>query len=196
LKLRKENDMPTLIRDRNATMTASLEDLNYTYRELRGEKNHPGFKDRAAAQVQVQMAIMAAEGVVGRMGVPQNTAPVAKTVKELGFNPYKEGTMSYELYEAVHKQEPIVPRIKASEATPDKPAPKRLVINKVKATFAGTSKMQSGSVRAAVLKFVQESPDNTATVEAIDAAIGQPCRGHLQKLLEKNHIAVVEGNDE
>lgn len=184
--------MPNLIRDKNATMTASLEDLNFTYRELRGDPKHPGFKDRAAARVQVQMAIMAAEGVVAKQGVPQHSAPVAKTVKELGHNPYLPGTISHSLHEAIQKLPPIKRRPLACEATPENPAPKRLVIKKVRATFAGTSKMQEGSVRARVLKTIQAADKHTITVEALEKEVGVAVRGYLQKLLEKNHIEVLE----
>lgn len=180
--------MPTIIRDKNATMTASLEDLNYTFRELRGIKDHPGFKDVAAARVQVQMAIMASEGVVGRDGVPQNTNPVAKTVSELGRNPYQPGTMSYELHEQVYQQEPIKPR----SELPEEQRPKKVVLRKVRATFAGTSRVQEGSVRHRVLQAIQDAKNHTATVEELEAVVGVAVRGYLQKLLEKNHIEPVE----
>lgn len=183
--------MPQLIRDRNAVFNASLEDLNHTYRELRGEPNHPGFKDRAAAQVQVQMAIMASEQVVAHAGVPSGTAPVAKTVAELGYNPYAEGTLSHRLHAEIAQQSPITPRPKKADAPKD-PATRRVVIQAVRATFAGKSQLQSGSVRAAVLKRVQDAPGHTATVEALEQHFQQPVRGYLQKLIEKNHLAIVE----
>lgn len=183
--------MPTIIRDRNAVFNASLDDLNHTYRELRGEPAHPGFKDKAAAQVQVQMAIMAAEDVVAHAGVPVGSEPVAKTVAELGHNPYKEGTMSHALHEAVHAQQPITPRPKASALPAEQRAP-RVTIRAVRATFAGTSRPQAGSVRAAVLKFVQDAPEHVASVEALEQHFQQPVRGYLQKLIEKNHLTIVE----
>jgi len=98
-------------------------------------------------------------------------------------NPYKEGTMSHALQEALSKQTPIAPREKGVE--------KRVTISKVRATFEGTSKPQSASIRAAVLKFIQEAPEHTTTVEALEEQFQQPVRGFLQKLLEKNHIVVV-----
>lgn len=183
--------MPTIIRDRNAVFTASLEDLNHTYRELRGEPSHPGFKDRAAAQVQVQMAIMAAEDVVAHAGVPAGTEPVAKTVAELGHNPYAEGTLSHRLHEEIAQQKPITPRPKKADA-PQSAASKRVTIRAVRATFAGTSRPQSGSIRNAVLEFVQKAADHTATVEALEQHFQQPVRGYLQKLIEKNHLTIVE----
>lgn len=183
--------MPTIIRDRNAVLHASLEDLNHTYRELRGEPAHPGFKDRAAAQVQVQMAIMAAEQVVAHAGVPVGSEPVAKTVAELGHNPYKEGTISHRLHDEIAAQAPIARRPKKAEAPAD-PANKRVVIRAVRATFAGTSRPQAGSVRRAVLDYVQKAPNATATVEALEEHFQQPVRGYLQKLIEKNHLTIVE----
>ena len=183
--------MPTLIRDRSAVFNASLEDLNHTYRELRGEPTHPGFKDKAAAQVQVQMAIMAAEQVVAHAGVPVGTNPVAKTVAELGHNPYAEGTLSHRLHDAIAAQQPIVRRPKKADAPADA-AQKRVVIHAVRATFAGTSRPQPRSTRAAVLQRVQDAPGGVATVAALEAYFQQPVRGYLQKLIEKNHLAIVE----
>jgi len=103
----------------------------------------------------------------------------------LANNPYKEGTMSHALQEAINKQTPIAPREKGTQ--------KRIVLNKVRATFEGTSKPQTLSTRAIVLKFIQDAPDHTVSVDALEEHFGQPVRGFLQKLLEKNHIvAVVE----
>jgi hypothetical protein len=62
----------------------------------------------------------------------------------------------------------------------------------VRATFEGTSRPQAGSVRNAVLEFVQSAPEHTATVEALEEHFQQPVRGYLQKLVEKNHLAIVE----
>ena len=179
--------MPQLIRDRKAVFSATMEDLNHTYRELRGQPDHPGFKDRAAAQVQVQMAIMAAQDVVAHAGLPVGAEPVAKTVCELGYNPYAPGTLSHKLHEEVSRQTPIGPR---SAAAPDPNAPplKRQPIRRVRATFTGTSTPNPNSNRAAVLRFVQESPAHTATVEAMEKHFGIPCRGFLQKLIEKGHL--------
>ena len=184
--------MPNIIRDRHAVFNAPLEDLNHTYRELRGEPHHPGFKDRAAAQVQVQMAIMAAEDVVAHKGVAPGAHPVAQTVAELGHNPYVAGTMSHRLHEEIAAQQPIAPRPKKADNAAATPSDKRVVIRAVRATFEGTSRPQAGSVRNAVLEFVQSAPEHTATVEALEGHFQQPVRGYLQKLVEKNHLAIVE----
>jgi hypothetical protein len=183
--------MPNIIRERNAVRGAPMEDLNYTYRVLKEEPNHPGFGSRAAAEIQVGMAIMAAQDAVGRAGVPKGVQPVALTPAEIrNNNPYKEGTMSHALKEAIDQQKPIEPRPKAAEKPEG--AKGRLIIKRVKATFAGESRPQAGSVRSQVLQFVQNAPDNTCTVEALEEHFKQPVRGYLQKLVEKNHLAVVE----
>ena len=184
--------MPTLLRTQAAVETATMDDLVHTFNELRGESidERKFFGSIAIARTQVRMAILSAEHEAGKAGVPKDSKPAAKTVKELGFNPYKEGTMSHELFEAVHSQQPIAPRPKKAELPPEQQRT-RLIINKVRATMEGTSRPQAGSTRAAVLRFIQESPERTCTVAALEEHFQQPVRGFLQKLLEKNHIVVV-----
>lgn len=182
--------MPRLLRTQAEVTDASMDDLVHTWNELRGE-SRSDFPSITVARTQVRMAILSAENESGKAGVAPGAKPFAKTVKELGFNPYKEGTMSHELYEAVHSQAPITPRPKKAEL-PAEQQRQRLVINKVRATFAGTSRPQAGSTRAAVLKFIQEAKDHVTTVQALEEHFKQPCRGYLQKLLEKNHITLVE----
>lgn len=184
--------MPKIIRDRSAVAGATLEDLNHTYRELKGQPGFKGFTNRAAAEVQVGMAIMAAQDAAGHAGVPkgvkiQNLQPL--TAQEAANNPYKEGTMSHKLHAAIQQQQPIEPRPKASPTTP---APKRTVINRVMATLAGDSKPQVGSVRNQVLIFIQQSENHCCTVAELEAHFQRPVRGYLQKLIEKNHLVVIE----
>lgn len=178
--------MPKIIRDRAAVPGASIEDLTHTYRELRGQPDFPGFNNRAAAEVQVQMAIMAAQDAAAHAGIPAGTVAPVKTVAELGHNPYQPGTMSHRLHAEVNNQQPIAPRPKAE------PTARRVVIRCVRATFAGTSAPQPNSVRNSVLKFVQAAPEHTCTVAALEEHFKQPVRGYLQKLVEKGHLAIVE----
>jgi hypothetical protein len=180
--------MPTLIRDRHAVRGAELEDLNHTYRELKGQPDHPGFTNRSAAEVQVTMAIMAAEDAAGHRGVPKGAQPVAATAQELAGNPYQPGTMSHRLHQEVTQQQPITPRPKAAA----EPSARRIVIRCVRATFAGTSNPQPNSVRNSVLKFIQAAPEATCTVAALEEHFQQPVRGYLQKLIEKGHLTIVE----
>lgn len=182
--------MSNIIRDRDAVRGATMEDLNATYRALKGEPSFKGFASRAAAEVQVNMAIMAAQDAVGRAGVPKGVTPAALTPDEIKTNnPYKEGTMSHELHKAVAAQTPIEPRPKASEGAEKR---QRVIIKKVRATFAGTSRPQADSIRNQVLLYVQNAPDKTCTVAELEEFFQQNVRGYLQKLVEKNHLAIVE----
>ena len=109
-----------------------------------------------------------------------------------GENPFKPGTLAYSLWVATKSAEandPVrtkkPPKVKTE---PSKPRNKELI---VKATFAGTSKPQATSKRAAVLKLVQEAQDATITLVALDAAMGEPTRGYIQKLVEMKHLEVL-----
>lgn len=182
--------MPNIIRDRNAVHGAPMEDLNYTYRALKDDPGFKGFTTRGAAEVQVQMAIMAAEDAVGHAGVPKGVKPSALTPAELAeSNPYAPGTMSHKLHEEISAQQPIAARVRKAPITP---GGQRFVIRKVRATMAGTTKPQASSVRNQVLMFIQNLPDQTATIQALEEHFQQPVRGHLQKLIEKNHLVVVQ----
>lgn len=191
-QLRKSKMSVQIIRSRDQVYSAPIEVLTASYRELRGEPEHPGFGNIDAARVAVSNAILAAEDVVAHAGVPRGVAPVAKTVRELGYNPYAPGTMSHELYSKIAEQQPIERRAPADAAA----APGRVTIQRVRATGAGTSKVQPGSVRAAVLARVQASPRQTATVAELEKHFGHPVRGYLQKLIEKQHLVIVQENQQ
>lgn len=182
--------MPNIIREKSAVASASLEDLNHTYRELRGEPDFEGFASEAEARVQVQMAIMASQDAVGHMGVKPNQKPQAKTVAELGFNPFKEGTLSHKLHAETAQQAPIQPRPTKAEK-PKGEHKTKPAISVVKATGKGESKVQQNSMRANILTFIQNSPKATCTVAALEEKFKQPVRGYLQKLIEKKHLVVV-----
>lgn len=184
--------MPNIIRNRDAVRGAAMEDLNATYRALKGEPSFKGFSTRTAAEVQVSMAIMAAEDAAGHAGVPKGVTPQALTPSEIKTNnPYKEGTLSHELHKAVTGQQPIEPRPKAAEKDAKERQP-RVLIHKVRATFEGTSRPQAGSLRGQILTWIQEQPEHTVTVAALEEHFNQPVRGYLQKLIEKNHLLIVQ----
>lgn len=187
--------MPTIIRDRDAVRGAAMDDLNATYRALKNEPGFKGFGSRAAAEVQVSMAIMAAQDAVGHAGVPKGVMPQALTPREIKTNnPYKEGTLSHQLHDEISGQKPIEPRPKAAEKEPKERAP-RLLINKVQATNAGTSRPQAASIRGQVLAWIQEQPDGIATVTALEEHFNQNVRGYLQKLIEKNHLKILQDEE-
>lgn len=185
--------MPTIIRDRFAVSVAHMDDLNHTYRELKGEPDFKGFTSRAAAEVQVQMAIMAAQDAAGHLGVPKRSKPTATTAQELAAaaeskNPYKEGTMSHKLHKAIQQQTPITPR---AEKKDDQPVARRVKIQRVRYVPGGTSRPQAGSLRNEVLQYCAEKKGVVA-VEELEAHFNIPVRGYLQKLIEKGHLVIIE----
>lgn len=153
------------------------------------EAEHPGDFRNPAAATQEQ----AATTTLGELEEkhPEDSKNPAATNFDDDVNPFQPGTMAHQLWVATRSI--AKPDRKAKvERAPSAPKTKLLA---VRATFAGTSKPQSGSQRTEVLLHVQDKklyPDNTATVEQIERALGYPVRGHLQKLLEKNHLTALE----
>lgn len=141
----------------------------------------------AAAPVVQEPAAVAQEPVQEPSKTDEGTV-----APDNGENPFQPGTLAHSLWVATNSVEANkVVRVKKEpkpKSEPSKPRNKELV---VKATFAGLSKIQASSKRAAVLKAVQEAQDATMTVEALDAAIGEPTRGYIQKLVEMKHLEVL-----
>ena len=102
------------------------------------------------------------------------------------INPFQEGTMSHKLHEEISDQKPIEPRSESSEAR------KRVVVQRVMATFTGESKPQTGSLRNQILLFIQQCENHTCTAKELQEQFKQPIRGHLQKLIEKHHLVTIE----
>lgn len=204
--------MSNIIRDRALVATASTADLIATYNALTGN-NVERFSTRAIAERRTDMAIMAAEDAAGHRGVWKDTKPVAMTAAELSQdapnspteeeeggvapgseeNPFKPGTMAHQLWVATKSWEAnSKPREKRAPKDKSEPKQKRRVALIVKATFAGTSAVQAGSKRAAVLKAIQEAPNSTMTLAALDAQFEEPTRGYVHKLIEKNHLIALD----
>lgn len=185
----------TILRRASDIAAASSADLVETYNALTGSSIKK-FETRKIGERRVEMALLAATDAAGHAGVAPNTTPAPATVQELAAkaasNPYKEGTMSHSLHDACEKAAPIVPRPKVPEAKKSGAAPaavrKFLVVSP---TFAGVSKVQANSNRAAVLAYVNAHPAGIS-VEALDGYFGYATRGYLQKLIEKNHVLAVE----
>jgi hypothetical protein len=188
---RKDNAVK-ILRTQNEVETATMEEMVHTFNAMRGEARE-SFPSIEVARTQTRMAILSAQHEAGKAGVPKGATPVAKTVAELGFNPYQPGTLSHRLHSEIMDQTPIDPRPKKAELPKEERANvKRLIITAVRATHAGKSRPQAGSTRAQVLKFIQDSPESTCTVAALEEHFKLPVRGFLQKLLEKEHIVVIE----
>ena len=207
--------MPNIIRDRALVATASTADLIATYNALTGN-NVERFSTRAIAEHRTDMAIMSAEDAAGHRGVPKDTKPVAQTVEEVAAqaqdvaetepgdtegavapdaeeNPFKPGTMAHGLWVAAKSYNAnSQPREKRAPKAKTEPKQKRRLALVVKATFAGTSKVQAGSRRAGILKHVQEAPESTISLADLDTHFDEPTRGYVHKLLETKHLVAVE----
>lgn len=191
--------MTDIIRTQEAIATATAAQLVATYNALAG-KEIKKFETRAIAEARVRMAILSAQDAAGHAGVPKGSKPEAATTQELAAKAaYPYGSMRAKLHAEIEKQAPITPRPKKADMPTDKQSAPRTTIMHVRATLAGTSKCQTGSIRAAVLAYVQERtqrPDTTVSVAELDAHFGHSTRGYLQKLLEKNHIIAVPAQQE
>lgn len=182
----------TILRDAKQIAAAPTAQLVATYNALTG-KAIKKFENRAIAERKVEMALLSAQDAAAHTGVPANTAPRPLTFAELAeakAAKFRPGSLAEKLAAEVAQQKPIQPLPKKTVTAAATP---RVVIVAVRATFAGESRCQVGSKRAAVLKKVQDSPEHTATVDALDKYFEFSTRGHLQKLLEKRHLVLVDG---
>lgn len=132
------------------------------------------------------MLLLSAENAAGHLGVPRGGRPRPLTLSERGITMIKDenfpaGTLAADLQAAAPAQ----------PAEPKKRGP-RVKINRVRARTDGTSRLQPASTRHAVFTQVAAAGAAGITVEALDAAMGFATRPHLQKLLEKDHIEVIE----
>lgn len=102
-------------------------------------------------------------------------------------NPFKPGTLAHGLWVATRAMRPAVPRPKRSpSATP------RKKIVAVRCIEGGESNPQKASKRRAILDWIGAQPEATATIAALEAEFNEPVRGHVQKLIEKKHLEVVQ----
>jgi hypothetical protein len=102
-------------------------------------------------------------------------------------NPFKPGTLAHGLWVATRAMRPATPRPKRSpSATP------RKKIVAVRCAKGGDSNPQKASKRRAILDWIAMQHDGTATIAALEAHFNEPVRGHVQKLIEKKHLEVVQ----
>ena len=106
---------------------------------------------------------------------------------EEDVNPFKPGTLSHGLWVATRAMRPIAPRPKRSPSAA--PRKKFLVVRCAK---SGESNPQKASKRRAILDWIALQHDGTATIAALEAHFNEPVRGHVQKLIEKKHLEVVQ----
>jgi hypothetical protein len=103
------------------------------------------------------------------------------------LNPFKPGTLAHGLWVATRAMRPAVPRPKRSPAA----TPRKKIVA-VRCIEGGESNPQKASKRRAILDWIGAQPDCTATIVALEAEFNEPVRGHVQKLIEKKHLEVVQ----
>lgn len=96
-------------------------------------------------------------------------------------NPFPPGTLAHGLWVATRAMQKIPPR-------PKTVSPRRSIVT-VRATGRGSSNPQAASRRRAVLDWI--TAHGPCTIAQLEEHFQEPCRGHVQKLLEKDHVEVV-----
>jgi hypothetical protein len=100
-------------------------------------------------------------------------------------NPFKKGTPEHQLW--IQSNTPKEPPARPAPKAPS--APRRTsVFTTVIAAGNGESKVQAGSRRAKCLGIIQRH--GRISMEDLEAELGEPARGFVQKLLEKKHVRV------
>lgn len=103
-------------------------------------------------------------------------------------NPFQPGTLSHGLWVATRAMRPIAPRPKRSVST----TPRKKVVA-VRLTSQGESSPQKASKRRAILDWIRETAgDAPVTIVALEEHFNEAMRGHVQKLIEKQHLESVQ----
>lgn len=193
-----------ILSSKSEIQEANGTDLVETYNHLTGA-DLKKFSSLEAGRRRVEMAFLAAQDSDAQTGIPAGTHPqprgraeiVAKAKKKGLPLPrsldeeveFAEGTLGAELTQEAAAAAPITPRPKAD---PKAPRSARKVMFAVQATFAGTSTPQAGSVRNNVLVHIQAAKNNAITIEALDKHFECDTRGYVNKLLEKDHLVLMD----
>jgi hypothetical protein len=180
---------------------ASMADLQETFLAVTGNQLDTELH-QTAAKVRVEMALLTSSDIVGHLGFQDAAKPQPMTLQQLRnkgkemnkqqaveneIARFQPGSLAAQLFAAQEAASKIEPRPKKEPS-----GEKRAKIAKVKATHAGKSKPQAGSLRCAVLNWIHAQPEGIADVDAMEKALGYPVRGHVQKLIEKDHLTVHE----
>lgn len=95
-------------------------------------------------------------------------------------NAYPAGTLLRQLADEI--EERTEPRSPATEKVT------RRKFTRIRATGRGTSKMQAGSDRYRVYCAIQAAGGAGITYAELDEKLGLVSRGHVQKLIDKDHV--------
>lgn len=102
-------------------------------------------------------------------------------------NPFQPGTLSHGLWVATRAMRPIAPRPKKMPSS----KPRKKVVA-VRLTGLGKSKLQKGSCRRAILDWIEATAGNEpVTIVALEEHFEEYVSGHVQKLIEKEHLESV-----
>lgn len=102
-------------------------------------------------------------------------------------NPFHPGTLSHGLWVATRAMRPIAPRPKRLPSV----TPRKKVVA-VRLTGRGKSNPQKASCRRAILDWIEATAGNEpVTIVALEEHFEEYVRGHVQKLIEKEHLESV-----
>ena len=162
--------------------TASVVELEAAYLRLTA-RPVPVSWSRVVLERRVEMALLAATDRAAHAGVPRGVAP----------DPYSAPPEPQEdLPEPPRPVLACVARVIAALPTPDAPIVRaKGKALRVRATGRGASRPRPGSDRHAVLLYITSSDGRTATLTALETALGYDCAGHVRKLIDKDHLEIV-----
>lgn len=107
-------------------------------------------------------------------------------------NVYKPGTLVHELKSQMIDAAAADPAAApATAARPVAPTGSRAKFTHVRATGAGTSRVGAASERGQVLALITAAGTAGVTLADLDAALGKSARGHVQKLIDREHVQTI-----
>lgn len=208
-----EETSTDVLREVSQIDTATTAQLVNTYNKLTG-KTIKKFSSREAGKRQVEMAMLAAKDADGHLGVPKGAEGEVKTAEELAekadekgqpapnMNPDPEarptfppGSMADQLQKAGEKKEPITPREPKAKGTPV--TPRNNATHVVGLPGEGKSKVRDSSQRGAVHMRIKSFKDDKGNfqpvaIKDLNSHFQIETKGYIQKLLEKDHIALCD----
>jgi hypothetical protein len=117
---------------------------------------------------------------------------VAEFTKEKGCkeekNPYKPGSMSHQLWCACKASSETKREVKQTRKRTSSGAK----LTHVTLTRNGKTKMQPGSIRTQIMNWITSQPGDFSkrpiAISDIDKFLGSSSRGHIQKMIEAQHL--------
>jgi len=187
----------TIIRDQKLIPDTSTADLIETYNALTG-KSIKKFSARAAGEVQVANAIMAAQDRAGHLGVPKGARPVAITEAEAAAKEKaKNASPVVATPEPVGSPKPLREKLAAAAGTAPPhakregaaPVPRKGAVSAVRVTGRGAFRLQAASMRA---KVMAAAGTGTVQVAELIALLGDGAKGAVATLLKHDHLEAAE----